>query len=168
MAVAEILAGISLVKASVDFIKSNINTAKDIGEIAGAVDGLFRGQDEIDKEKSKNAGIGFKDQFGIKSVAQEVIDSKLAQEKMQEMKNMINMRFGPDTWQSIVDERAKRIQEAKEAALAARRQKLKEQEEFWEQVKMFTIIGIVGLAAICGFIFVILSATAGESGRPPI
>ncbi len=168
MAVAEILAGISLVKASVDFIKSNINTAKDIGEIAGAVDGLFRGQDEIDKEKSKNAGIGFKDQFGIKSVAQEVIDSKLAQEKMQEMKNMINMRFGPDTWQSIVDERAKRIQEAKEAALAARRQKLKEQEEFWEQVKMFAIIGIVGLAAICGFIFVILSATAGEPGRPPI
>ncbi len=168
MAVAEILAGISLVKASVDFIKSNINTAKDIGEIADAVDGLFRGQDEIDKEKSKNAGIGFKDQFGIKSVAQEVIDSKLAQEKMQEMKNMINMRFGPDTWQSIVDERAKRIQEAKEAALAARRQKLKEQEEFWEQVKMFAIIGIVGLAAICGFIFVILSATAGEPGRPPI
>jgi hypothetical protein len=168
MAVAEILAGISLVKASVDFIKSNINTAKDIGEIAGAVDGLFRGQDEIDKKKSKNAGIGFKDQFGIKSVAQEVIDSKLAQEKMQEMKNMINMRFGPDTWQSIVDERAKRIQEAKEAALAARRQKLKEQEEFWEQVKMFAIIGIVGLASIGVFIFVIMSATSGEPGRPPI
>ena len=29
------LAGISLVKASVDFIKQNISTAKDIGEIAG-------------------------------------------------------------------------------------------------------------------------------------
>ena len=42
MPIAEIMAGISLVKASVDFIKSNIDTAKDIGEIAGAVDGLFR------------------------------------------------------------------------------------------------------------------------------
>ena len=158
MAVAEILAGISLVKASVDFIKSNINTAKDIGEIAGAVDGLFRGQDEIDKEKSKNAGIGFKDQFGIKSVAQEVIDSKLAQEKMQEMKNMINMRFGPDTWQSIVDERAKRIQEAKEAALAAKRQKLKEQEEFWEQVKIFILLAMVGLFALGAFFWIMLIA----------
>ena len=44
MVVAEVLAGISLVKASVDFIKSNIDTAKDIGEIAGAVDDLFRGK----------------------------------------------------------------------------------------------------------------------------
>ena len=40
--IAEGLAAISLVKASVDFIKSNIDTAKDIGEIAGAVDGLLR------------------------------------------------------------------------------------------------------------------------------
>ena len=109
--IAETLAGISLIKASVDFITSNIDTAKDIGEIAGAVDGLFRGQEEINKKRSKNAGIGMADQFGIKTVAQEVIDAKLAQEKMQEMKNMINMRFGPDTWQLIVDTRAKKIQE---------------------------------------------------------
>ena len=45
--IAETLAGIALVKQSVDFIKSNINTAKDIGDIAGAVEGLFRGQDEV-------------------------------------------------------------------------------------------------------------------------
>ena len=51
MPIAEIMAGITLVKASVDFIKSNIDTAKDIGEIAGAVDGLFRGQEEIEKKR---------------------------------------------------------------------------------------------------------------------
>ena len=38
----------SVFKQSVDFIKSNINTAKDIGDIAGAVEGLFRGQDEVE------------------------------------------------------------------------------------------------------------------------
>lgn len=53
MPVAEIMAGIALVKASVEFIKSNIDTAKDIGEIAGAVDGLFRGQEEIEKREIK-------------------------------------------------------------------------------------------------------------------
>ena len=31
--IAETLAGIALVKQSVDFIKSNINTAKDIGDM---------------------------------------------------------------------------------------------------------------------------------------
>lgn len=166
--IAETLAGISLLKASVDFIKSNIDTAKDIGEIAGAVDGLFRGHDEIQAERSKKSKMGIGDQFGIKNVAQEIIDAKLAAEKMQEMKNMINMRFGPDTWQSIVDERAKRIQEAKEAALAARRQKQKEQAEFLETVKMVLIIGVCSLGALGAFIWVLYSAASADPGRPPI
>lgn len=166
--IAETLAGISLLKASVDFIKSNIDTAKDIGEIAGAVDGLFRGHDEVQAERSKKSKMGIGDQFGIKNVAQEIIDAKLAAEKMQEMKNMINMRFGPDTWQSIVDERAKRIQEAKEAALAARRQKQKEQAEFLETVKMVLIIGICSLGAVGAFIWVLYSAASADPGKPPI
>ena len=136
MAVAEILAGIALVKSSVDFIKSNIDTAKDIGEIAGAIDGLFTGADECQKARNKKSGVGFKDQFGVQSVAQEVIDAKLAEEKMQEMRNLVDMRFGPGTWQGILDLRQKRIQEAKEAARLARIQKRKEEEEFWEQMKM--------------------------------
>ena len=143
MAVAEILAGIALVKSSVDFIKSNIDTAKDIGEIAGAIDGLFTGADECQKARNKKSGVGFKDQFGVQSVAQEVIDAKLAEEKMQEMRNLVDMRFGPGTWQGILDLRQKRIQEAKEAARLARIQKRKEEEEFWEQMKMLGIIGAV-------------------------
>ena len=59
MPIAEILAGISLVKASVDFIKSNLDTCKDISEIGGAIDGLLRGKDEVDK-KSGRRGLGFK------------------------------------------------------------------------------------------------------------
>lgn len=153
MPIAEIMAGITLVKASVDFIKSNIDTAKDIGEIAGAVDGLFRGQEEINKKRSKNAGVGVADQFGIKTVAQEVIDAKLAAEKMQEMKNLINLRFGPDTWQLIVDTRAKKIQEEREAIAAAKRKKREEAREFEEMMKQFAIIAVVIGAAIGLFVF---------------
>ena len=166
--IAETLAGISLLKASVDFIKSNIDTAKDIGEIAGAVDGLFRGHDEVQAERSKKSKMGIGDQFGIKNVAQEIIDAKLAAEKMQEMKNMINMRFGPDTWQSIVDERAKRIQEAKEAARLLQIKKQKEQAEFIETLKMIMIIGICSLGALGAFIWVLYSAASADPGRPPI
>ena len=166
--IAETLAGISLLKASVDFIKSNIDTAKDIGEIAGAVDGLFRGNDEVQAERSKKSKMGIGDQFGIKNVAQEIIDAKLAAEKMQEMKNMINMRFGPDTWQSIVDERAKRIQEAKEAARLAQIKKQKEQAEFIETLKMVMIIGIVAISAVGALVWVMWAASTGDTGRPPI
>ena len=111
--IAETLAGIALVKQSVDFIKSNINTAKDIGDIAGAVEGLFRGQDEVEKARNKKAGVSVGDQLGIKTVAQEVIDAKLAAEAMQEMRNMIDMRFGPGTFKSILDLRAKKLENKK-------------------------------------------------------
>lgn len=140
MAVAEILAGISLVKASVDFIKSNIDTAKDVGEIAGAIDGLFRGNEDVQKDRNKKSKPGFADQFGINSVAQEMIDAKLVEEKMQEMRTLVDLRFGPGTWQSIIDERIKRITEAKEAAKQAAIKKRKEDAEFWEQMKMLMIV----------------------------
>jgi hypothetical protein len=155
---AEAMAGISLVKASVEFIKSNIDTAKDIGEIAGAVDGLFRGHDELQKERSKKAGMGVGDQFGIKNVAQEVIDARIAAEQMQEMKNMINMRFGPDTWQSIVDERARRIQEARELEENARREKVKKAKEDWETIKQLMVGGAVVIVILTAIVGTVLLA----------
>jgi hypothetical protein len=138
--IAETLAGIALVKSAVEGIKSAINTAKDIGEIASHVDNLLEGEKQIQQQRSKKSGVGFSDQLGIKSVAQEVIDAKLAQEKIQEMRTMIDMRFGPGTWQSIVDLRTKRIQEAKEAAIAKRKEKIKKHNELMETIKMTMIV----------------------------
>ena len=68
MPIAEILAGIALVKSSVDFIKSNIDTCKDIGEIGGAIDGLLRGQQEVNK-KSGSRGLGVREQFDTTHIA---------------------------------------------------------------------------------------------------
>ena len=155
--IAETLAGIALVKQSVDFIKSNISTVQDIGQIAGQIDDLFRGEKEIQKQRSKKAGSGLTDQFGVQSVAQETIDAKLAQEKMQEVATMIDMRFGPGTWKGIVDERARRIQEA---TLKARRQAIQEHNEFMESVKMFLVVGGVILVAIALLVGVMVSASA--------
>ena len=157
--IAEVLAGISLVKASVDFIKSNVNTAKDIGEIAGAIDDLFKGNDELQKQRSKKSGVGMGDQFGIKSVAQEVIDAKLAEEKLNEMRNLIDFRFGPGTWAGIVNERAKRIQEAKEAEKLARIEKRKQDDEYWEMIKNITIVGGVIVFAIIAFVVVLYKSS---------
>src|SRR5210317_1393986 len=146
--IAETLAGIALVKSAVEGIKSAINTAKDIGEIASHVDNLLEGEKQIQQQRSKKSGVGFGDQLGIKSVAQEVIDAKLAQEKIQEMRTMIDMRFGPGTWQSIVDLRAKRIQEAKEAAIAKKKEEIKKHNELMETIKIVMIITGVLIFAI--------------------
>jgi len=154
--IAETLAGIALVKSAVDGIKSTINTANDIGDIAKYVDNLLEGEKQTQQQRSKKSGSSLGDQFGIQSVAQEVIDARLAQEKVQEMRTLVDMRFGPGTWQSIVDERAKRIREAKEAAEQARREAMKKHEEFVENLKMSVGISAI-VAAAAGLLIFLLT-----------
>jgi hypothetical protein len=153
--IAEALAGIALVKSAVDGIKSTINTANDIGDIAKYVDNLLEGEKQTQQQRSKKSGNSLGDQFGIQSVAQEVIDARLAQEKVQEMRTLVDLRFGPGTWQSIVDERAKRIREAKEAAEQARREAIKRHNEIMETVKIGVGVGSVVLAAVAFLIFLL-------------
>lgn len=158
MVVAEVLTGIALVQQSVKFIKENISTAQDIGQIATQIDDLFRGEKETQKARAKKSGTGLGDQFGVDTVAKEVIDAKLAAEQLREVATMVDMRFGHGTWASILAERAKRIQEVKEAAAAARREKIQKSIEFEENMKQVFIIGAVIGSAFGLFIllFVVL------------
>lgn len=146
--IAETLAGIALVKTAVDGIKSAIGTANDIGDIAGQIDALFAGQKQVNEARNKKSGVGFGDQFGVESVAREVLDAKIAAEKLQEVASMVDMRFGPGTWRGIVDERARRLQEAKEAALARRKAESARQKEIVDNLMMgfsiFALVVVVG------------------------
>ena len=152
--IAETLAGIALVKSAVDGIKSAINTANDISDIAGHIDNLFAGEKQIQQTRNKKASsAGLGDQFGVDNVAREVIDARIAKEKMQEIATMVDMRFGPGTWKGIVDERARRIQEAKEAAAKARKEALQRQSEMIETIQQVALIGTVIVATIGLFIF---------------
>ena len=140
------LAGMALVQKSVELIKSNISTANDIRDIAGAIDGLFAGEKQVQKER-----FGGKSVLGqTKDVAHSVIDAKLAQEQMQEISVMIDNRFGYGTWRQIVSERAKRIQDEK---LAIKKQKAaarKKREEFEETLtlELWVLAGIFIFGAV--------------------
>jgi len=150
--IAETLAGIALVKSAVDGIKSAIGTAQDISEIAGHIDNLFEGESQTQRARNKKSGVN---QFSVNSVAKETIDAKIAAEKLYEVSVMVDQRFGHGTWSGIVTERAKRIQEAKEAALAARKEKAIKQEETMETIKMTAIVlGVISMivAAVIGMI----------------
>ena len=150
--IAEVLTGIALVQKSVEFIKSNISTVQDISQIAGQIDALFTGQKQVNEARNKKSGVGITDQFGVDSVAREVIDAKIAAEKLQEVATMVDMRFGPGTWKGILEERQKRIQQAKEAAAEARRQKLQEAREVEELIKQIVLVSTVVVATIGFFV----------------
>ena len=153
--IAETLAGIALVKSAVDGIKSTINTANDIGEIAKYVDNLLEGEKQVQQQRARKSGLGLGDQLGIESVAQEVIDARIAQEKVNEMRTLVDLRFGPGTWQSIVDLRNKRIKEAKEARAKARREAIRRQQEMIENLKVAAGVGIIGAVGIGLLIFLL-------------
>jgi len=155
MVVAEVLTGIALVKQSVDFIKSNIDTVNDIKQISDQIENMFVGEEQCQKARSKKAGVGMGEQLGIKSVAQEIIDAKLAQESMQKMRTMIDMRFGPGTWQTIVDERSRRIREERARLEAIKKEKIRKQREFNEMITQGTVLVLVvaGMLAAFGWIF---------------
>jgi len=157
MAVAEILTGIALVQQSVKFIKEHISTVQDIGQIASQIDDLFRGEKEAQQARNKKSSGGIGDQFGVDTVAKEIIDARLAAEKLQEVATMVDMRFGHGTWKGIVTERAKRIQDAKEAATKARLKKMREEEEFINNVKSVAIIFAVIIVMIGLFIALMVS-----------
>ena len=154
--IAETLAGIALVKSAVDGIKSTINTANDIGDIAKYVDNLLEGEKQVQQQRAKKSGASIGDQFGIESVAQEVIDARIAQEKIQEMRTLVDMRFGPGTWQSIVDLRVKRIKEAKEAAAKARREARLRQQEMIDSMKLAAGVGLIVVLGV-GFLIFLLT-----------
>ena len=148
--VTAVLTGIALVKKSVDFIKSNISTAQDIGDIIGHVDKALNGQQEVIKARDK-ANV---DHFAVENVAKEVIDAKLAQEHLYEMKQLINLRFGHGTWEYILEERKKRIDKKKQAIKEAKAKKIKKQKEMYDMIRMV----MIGLAVIL-FVVVAIGIT---------
>lgn len=143
MVVAEVLTGIALVQQSVKFIKENISTAKDIGQIASQIDDLFAGEKQVQQARAKKSGGGLGDQLGVDTVAKEIIDARLAAEQLAEVANMVDMRFGHGTWAGIIAERARRIQEQREIAAAAKKKKIQEAREFEEDMKQVLIAGCI-------------------------
>ena len=151
MVVAEILTGIALVQKSVEFIKSNINTVNDISGIAKQIDGFFTGADQMNKKTGK--GLSIAEQFGsVENLATDFIDRKLLEEQRAELKNMINMRFGPTAWDEIISERANKINQAKEAQRLQRVEARQNQKELIDTLQTMGIIFCVIAVFIIGLV----------------
>tara|TARA_B100000459_G_C8571809_1_gene199037 strand:- start:746 stop:1204 length:459 start_codon:yes stop_codon:yes gene_type:complete len=143
--VAETLAGIALVKSATEAIKGAISTANDVGSLAKEIDKLFEGEKQIQRDK-----MSAQNPLSMKSVAEETINAKLAQEHMDEMRQLVDMRFGHGTWQGIIAERARRIHEIKEAEKRERIRKQKAKDDAIEValIVMGVSVGVIVIVAI--------------------
>jgi len=135
-----ILTGLALVKKSVDFVKQQIETCNDIGDIIGHIDKAMTGEQQLIKARDKSGA----DPFAIGTVAQEIIDVKIARENLNELKNLVNLRFGHGTWEFILQERKKRIDAQKQAIKEEKARRLKKRQEIEEYIKYgFIIVAVI-------------------------
>ena len=122
--------------------------------IVGAIENAFEGEKQCLKAREKKGA----DPFATENVAQEIIDAKLAREHLNEMKNLINLRFGPSTWDEILTERKRRIDAKKQAIREERARRQKQMREIQEIIK-YGGIGIVAIAFI-GLVIYIMTILA--------
>ena len=93
-------------------------------------------------------------------MAKETIDAKLAAESLQEVATLVDLRFGPGVWKGILEERHRRMQEAKEAAKKARREALEAHKEMMDMIRLWLTIICVAGVGIGAFVLVVLSTKA--------
>lgn len=155
--VAEILAGISLCNSAYKTIKESIANCREVGHLAGSIDQLIEGKQQLDNAvKPTNIiaskwgrmmgakGIDNEGSLSIGSIAQEKINQRIAAEELDKVRSMINRRFGFGTWDEIIMERDERMEKAKTKAQKLKEAKRKKMDNIFEVAKnTLVLIGVV-------------------------
>lgn len=137
------LTGLALARQGISFIKDNLDSVQDAAAIGQQIASIFQGHDDFNKKRYDQPA------FGLGSVAEEMIEYKIQQEEMYELKRLVNHRFGLGFWESIVAERAKRIEEHKEQEREIARVKRQKRQEFIDTAQTIGIVvAIIGVLAI--------------------
>jgi hypothetical protein len=165
--VAEILAGIALAKSAVSGIKSMIDTANDVNDIAHHIDNLFKSRDQVKRDinKNKNAKKSKSkmramfnkkmnededDDLSVGAVATMVLEQKKMDREIMNLGIRIDNKFGEGTWTEILETRKKMIEEHNKQAKIQRemdKQHDIEVHEFW--IKIWTWTWQITIVVIC-------------------
>ena len=156
---------ITLGKSAVEGCAKIINNCKDPSEVSSHLDQLFKAQYAVQQQQNKHKhnkewnnyltqkldDAGEFEGESISDITAEIIHQKQIEEQITKMQRMLNKRFGPDTWDEIIELRKTRRKEnkvkrakAKEAFLE-RQAITRKRTIYWLQQAGNTII--LGLCA---------------------
>ena len=139
---------------------------KDVGLIAGHIDQLVEGKEQIDAAAKPTSvmaskwsrmmgakGVDNEGSLSIGSIAQEKINQKLAEEELRKVRSMVNRRFGPDTWDEILMERDERMKKTKTAAQKQKARMAESIDKWFERAKNALILvgTLIGMFVIWMF-----------------
>jgi len=144
------LMAVSAASASIKFLKERISDAQDAKEIFGHVSRLMDCEKAINEDQSKHSNVG---EISLKSSIDHGIQKRLIRESLQEAKLQIDLRFGPGTYQSFIDEHSALLRAQKEKRQAAMREKARKSAELEETIKSIALIAFVIVVALVLFVF---------------
>lgn len=175
-----IMAGLAVLKKTVEVCKGAVDTCKDVSELSGSLNELFHHHSEsqrnIDAAKNKKkpsklrafltqkTGSDEEDDLSIGAVAAEIIEKKKIDKAIFHLSVQIDSRFGQGTWKSIIDERTRRIKQRQaqaELAKANALKKAKADRVFWHKVLIESRNVVIIIALVAGMYFYISWACKG-------
>jgi hypothetical protein len=180
--VAEILAGIALAKSAVTGIKSMIDTANDVGDIAHHIDNLFKSRDQVKRDIHKNQNAkkpkskmrsmfnrnmqeDEDDDLSVGAVATMVLEQKKIDRVIMNLGIRIDNKFGEGTWTEILETRKKMIEEHNKQAKIQRemdKQHDIEVHDFWIKVWTWTWQLTIVFVCVIGMWWWLSYASSGK------
>ena len=149
---AAVTGGFAAVKSAISGVRSALESADDVGAIAGHIDTLFKthglAKKRIKEAQNKKPPTAWQklikfrlgeddDETSLANITAAKLAEKQQEEDIRRLSLQINKRFGPNTWDEILDAQ-------KEAVIKQRERRKKEAEEraeaklqsnsFWEKV----------------------------------
>jgi CRISPR/Cas system-associated protein Cas5 (RAMP superfamily) len=149
--VTTIIGGLAAARSAIDFLKQNVDAFNDAKTIGQQIGQILQGHDEFNKARYDSK---MQAKLGIKDVASDMIEMKLQQEELYQLRLIVNNRFGSKFYDDILKEREKRIHDKKEAEKRARAAQLKKRQEL---IGILKALGLsVGIALTLGAILLLI------------
>lgn len=150
--VTTIIGGLAAARSAINFLKENVDAFNDARTIGQQIGQILQGHDEFNKARYDTK---MQAKLGIKDVASDMIEMKLQQEELYQLRLIVNNRFGSTFYDDILKERERRIHEQKEAIKKAKAAQLRKRQELIGILKAFgiAISIILTLGAVLLLIF---------------
>jgi len=149
--VTTILGGLAAARSAINFLKENVDAFNDARTIGQQIGQILQGHDEFNKARYDTK---MQAKLGIKDVAADMIEMKLQQEELYQLRLIVNNRFGSKFYDDILKEREKRIHDQKEAIKKAKAAQIKKRQEL---IGILKALGIaVGIILTLGAILLVI------------
>ena len=140
------LTGIALARQGFEFLKNAKEGVSDAQQIGQALTSIFEGHRQFNEKRYTKSAISFGD------VASEEIEYRNMLEDLDELRVLINRRYGHGTFEKIKQDYQERVREQKEQEKLERQEQIRKWAKYREWFQTGAIILILSVLTVVGLL----------------